>query len=50
MALGHLTVKATSTGRTSSNKWAHFWKLKDGKVVKHYEYADTAEISDAFSN
>ena len=50
VAIGHLSAKAKSTGKTSSNKWAHFWELKDGKIVKHYEYADTAEIRDAFSN
>ena len=50
VALGHLSAKAKNTGKTSSNKWAHVWQLKDGKVVKHYEYADTAEIRDAFAN
>lgn len=50
VALGHLSATAKNTGKTSSNKWAHAWQLKDGKVVKHYEYADTAEIRDAFSN
>jgi len=38
------------TGKTSSNKWAHFWQLKDGKIIHHYEYADTAEIKKAFTN
>ncbi|HEX5155548.1 MAG TPA: nuclear transport factor 2 family protein [Parafilimonas sp.] len=50
IALGHLTATAKSTGKISSNKWAHLWQLEEGKVVKHYEYADTAEIRDAFSN
>ncbi len=50
VALGHLSAIARNTGKTSSNKWAHVWKLKDGKVVSHYEYADTAEIRDAFSS
>ena len=50
VALGHLAATAKNTGKTSSNKWAHVWTLRDGKVVKHYEYADTAEIRDAFSN
>ena len=49
VALGHLTATAKTTGKTSSNKWAHVWQLKDGKVIRHYEYADTAEIRDAFS-
>jgi len=50
VALGHLSATAKNTGKTSSNKWAHVWTLRNGKVVKHYEYADTAEIRDAFSN
>lgn len=50
VALGHLTATAKTTGKTSSNKWAHVWQLKDGKAIRHYEYADTAEIRDAFSN
>ena len=49
VALGHLSAVAKITGKISSNKWAHVWQLKDGKVVRHYEYADTAEIRDAFS-
>ncbi len=50
VALGHLSGVAKPTGKPSNNKWAHFWQLKEGKVIKHYEYVDTAEIRDAFSN
>jgi len=50
MALGNLKATSKTTGKTSSNKWAHFWELKDGKVLRHYEYVDTAEIRNAFSN
>jgi ketosteroid isomerase-like protein len=50
IALGNLRATSKTTGKTSSNKWAHFWQLKDGKVIRHYEYADTAEIKNAFSN
>ncbi len=50
IALGDLRATSKTTGKTSSNKWAHFWQLKDGKVIRHYEYADTAEIRNAFSN
>ncbi|MBI5473796.1 MAG: nuclear transport factor 2 family protein [Ignavibacteriae bacterium] len=48
VALGHLRATAKTTGKTSQNKWAHVWNLQNGKVVRHYEYADTAEIFDAF--
>ena len=50
IALGHLKATSKTTGKTSANKWAHFWQLKNGKVVNHYEYADTAEIKNAFTN
>ena len=50
VALGNLKATSRATGKTSSNKWAHFWQLKDGKVIRHYEYADTAEIKSAFTN
>ncbi len=48
VALGHLRATAKPTGKTSENKWAHVWSLLNGKVVHHYEYADTAEIYQAF--
>jgi uncharacterized protein len=50
VVLGHLEATAKPTGKTSANKWAHYWELKDGKAVKHCEYVDTAEIRDAFHN
>lgn len=50
VVLGHLEATAKPTGKTSANKWAHYWLLKDGKAIRHYEYADTAEIRDAFNN
>ena len=50
VALGNLKATSKMTGKTSSNKWAHFWQLKDGKIIHHYEYADTAEIKKAFTN
>lgn len=50
VALGHLSAIAKNTGKASTNKWAHVWQIKEGKVIRHYEYADTAEIRDAFAN
>ncbi|CAN5448966.1 hypothetical protein BH10BAC2_BH10BAC2_33530 [soil metagenome] len=49
-ALGHLSAIAKNTGKASTNKWAHVWQIKEGKVIRHYEYADTAEIRYAFAN
>src|SRR5438067_949975 len=34
VALGHLSAETKPTGKTSTNKWAHVWQLKDGKVIK----------------
>jgi len=50
IALGNLNATSKTTGRNASNNWAHFWQLKDGKVIRHYEYADTAVIKEAFQN
>lgn len=49
IALGHLVAKSKTTGKTSANKWAHVWTLREGKVIAHFEYVDTAEIKEAFS-
>jgi ketosteroid isomerase-like protein len=50
IALGNLKATSKATGKTAANKWAHMWQLLDGKVIRHYEYVDTASIKDAFSN
>ena len=50
VVLGRMEATAKPTGKTSKTKWAHYWLLKDGKAIRHYEYADTAEIRDAFTN
>ena len=50
VALGNLKATSKTTGKTATNKWAHFWQLKDGKVIRHYEYVDTATIKDTFCN
>ncbi|MFN8345617.1 MAG: nuclear transport factor 2 family protein [Spirosomataceae bacterium] len=49
VALGNLKATAKTTGKISANSWAHRWDFKDGKVVSHYEYVDSAEITKAFS-
>lgn len=45
---GNLKATSKSTGKTSQNRWAHCWELKEGKVTRHYEYVDSAEIRNAF--
>lgn len=49
VALGNLKATVKTTGKTSANVWAHRWDMKDGKVARHYEYVDSAEIAKAFS-
>lgn len=49
IALGNLRATSKATGKTAVNVWAHFWQLKDGKVIRHYEYVDTATIKSAFN-
>ncbi|MFN8352973.1 MAG: nuclear transport factor 2 family protein [Spirosomataceae bacterium] len=49
VAFGNLKAIAKTTGKTSVNKWAHRWDFNNGQIVRHYEYADTAEILSAFS-
>lgn len=49
VALGNLKATAKTTGKISANKWAHRWDFKNGKIARHYEYVDSAEIANAFS-
>ena len=38
------TVRVKATGKTVSEKWAHVFTVRDGKLVKFVEYLDTAAI------
>jgi hypothetical protein len=42
VALGTLTGRAKTTGKTMKNEWAHVFKFRQGKVVYFQEYIDTA--------
>jgi uncharacterized protein len=42
VVLGKLAGRATKTGKTVENEWAHVFKYKEGKVVFWQEYLDTA--------
>jgi len=48
VALGHERMHVKATGRTYNTDWAHVFTLRDGKVVKFSEYADTAAVAEAF--
>lgn len=45
VALGryHGTFKAT--GRVQSTQMAHVWRIRDGKVVRFQQYADTLHVA-----
>ena len=49
VAMGRETGRVKSTGRTFVSEWAMAFKVRNGKVVKFQEYADTANIAAAFS-
>ena len=42
IVLGHFRVRGKATGRTVDAPYAHVWALRDGKVVQHRNYVDTA--------
>ena len=42
IVLGHFRVRGKATGRTVDAPYAHVWTLRDGKVVQHRNYVDTA--------
>jgi len=49
VVLGRETGQVKSTGRTFQSDWAMAFTLRDGKVVRFQEYADTANLEAAFS-
>ena len=49
IVLGRETGRVKSTGRTFQSDWAMAFTLRNGKVVKFQEYADTANLAAAFS-
>ncbi|MBJ2175569.1 nuclear transport factor 2 family protein [Aureibaculum sp. A20] len=40
-------VKNKETGKSYNAQVAHFWSLKDNKIVKFQQYADTKKLADA---
>ena len=49
VVLGRETGHVKSTGRSFQSDWAMAFTLRDGKVVRFQEYADTASLEAAFS-
>jgi len=50
VALGRETGRVKSTGRTFVSEWAMAFIVRNGKVVRFQEYADTANLAAAFSS
>lgn len=48
VVLGFERLRVKATGRTYESHWAHAFTLKDGKIVRYREYADTAAVAAAF--
>lgn len=44
---GRYTGTAKATGKAIDAQFAHFWELKDGKVVGFQQYTDTKQRSEA---
>jgi uncharacterized protein len=42
IVLGYFRVRGKATGRTVDAPYAHVWTLREGKVVQHRNYVDTA--------
>lgn len=47
VALGHFIMRIKATAIEFGSKWAQVWTVKDGKVLRFYEYVDTAVVSRA---
>jgi uncharacterized protein len=48
VALGSYSARVRRTGKSFSGEWAMAFTLRDGKVVRFTEYADTYGIAAAF--
>ena len=46
--LGHAKYKAKKTGKPVVTDWVHVFTLRDGKVSGWLEFADTAQIAEAY--
>ncbi|MGZ8525112.1 MAG: nuclear transport factor 2 family protein [Chitinophagaceae bacterium] len=50
LVTGYYTGKHKQTGKSIKAQFAHVWWVKDGKLVKFQQYADTRQVSDAVKN
>lgn len=45
VALGRYTGSGKRTGQPLNAQFVHVWRLRDGKVVRFQQYADTAQLA-----
>jgi ketosteroid isomerase-like protein len=48
VALGHYAWRVNSTGREFESDFAHVFIVRDGKLARFQEYADTAAFAAAY--
>jgi len=48
VVLGHEKGTSPSTGRKYTNRWAHIFTMRNGKVSRFREYQDTFAMAEAF--
>lgn len=46
--MGSNRLRVRRTGRLIDTPWVHVFSLKDGKLAAFAEYADTAQVAEAF--
>jgi hypothetical protein len=49
IGLGHYYVRAKTTGKNATAAFAHVWTVKDGKITRLRQYADTVQFSRALA-
>ena len=48
VALGRYRGRVRATGRTDDVEWAHVFTVRNGKIVSHRQYSDTAAAAEAY--
>jgi ketosteroid isomerase-like protein len=47
MTIGRYTATTKATGKTVDSPVAHYWKFRDGKVVRYVGLSNTAALVEA---